>query len=45
MGNLEKTGDVIKTGQQNPLGLIGAIALGVIAVGGFAINSISKALK
>lgn len=34
--------DVITTGQQNPKGLIGAIALGVIAVGALAIKCISK---
>lgn len=34
--------DVITTGQQNQKGLIGTIALGVIAVGALAIKCISK---
>lgn len=41
MGNLEKTGDVIRTGEQNPKGLMGAIALAVAAVGALAIKAIS----
>lgn len=40
-GNYDKTTDLIKTGQENQKGLIGAIALGVIAVGGLAIKAIS----
>ena len=39
--NSKDLGDLIKTGNDNPKGLIGAIALGVIAVGGMAIKAIA----
>ena len=39
------TNDVIRTGQENPKGLIGVIALGVIAIGGLAIKAISENFK
>lgn len=45
MGYLETTNatdKIIKTGQENPKGLIGALALGALAVVGMAINAISK---
>ena len=34
------TTDAIRTGQENPKGLIGVIARGVIAIGGLAIKAI-----
>ena len=36
-----QVGDVIVKGENNPKGLIGVIALGIIAVGGYAIKAIS----
>lgn len=48
MGYLEtadKTSEVIRTGEDNPKGLIGAIALAVIGVGIFAIKTIGDMSK
>lgn len=45
MGLLEttkSTNDLIKTGDENPKGLIGVLALGALAVVSMAINAISK---
>jgi hypothetical protein len=39
--NSKGLGDLIETGQGNQKGLIGVIALGVIAVGGMAIKAIA----
>lgn len=44
MGEMDKSKgvkDLIDKGQNNPKGLIGAIALGVIAIGGMAIKAIA----
>jgi len=48
MGYLETTNstkEIIQTGQENPKGLIGALALGALAVVGIAIKAIADADK
>lgn len=39
---IQQVGNMIEKGEKNPKGLIGLIALGVIAIGGLAIKAISE---
>lgn len=45
MGYLETTNstkEIIKTGEENPKGLVGALALGALAIVGYAIKVIAE---